>query len=123
MLAEEGQFPKVLLTTNNRTSVPVISLIIYTTIALVLSLTGTISLSQCYRQETVLCLLQLKEGPNPVSVCAMDVSAILIVICIWLLYASELSDLRDVVIVTGAGLLITWLTCILKNWIAPARPS
>jgi APA family basic amino acid/polyamine antiporter len=124
--SEANQFPSLFSKTHPKTGVPHISLIIYTIITILVSVSGTfiyaLSISVIskvmvfaiisaalikFRKENNKENFQLRYG---------YFSAILgIIICIWMLFASNLSDFIDVIITIIVGVLLYIIFRIKKN--------
>ncbi len=118
-LSEENQFPTIFSKTNIKTAIPYISLIVYSVVTILVSVTGSfiyaLSITVISKVfvfviiSAALIKLRLidKQNKKVFKLRFGPISAILgILICVWLLSASRLSDFRDVVLIIIAGLII-----------------
>jgi amino acid transporter len=116
-LSEENQFPKIFSKTSIKTAIPYISLIMYSIVTILVSVTGTfiyalsISVISKVFVFTIISAALIKfRKVNGISKTGFKLrfgyfSAILgIIICTWLLYASNLSDFRDVLLTILIGI-------------------
>jgi amino acid transporter len=121
-LSEENQFPMVFSKTNTKTAIPYVSLIVYSVVTILVSITGTfiyaLSISVISKVFVFAiisaALIKLRKSKKHketnFELRYGSLSAILgIIICIWLLSASKLSDFKDVVIIIIAGLIIYFI--------------
>ena len=121
-LSEENQFPMVFSKTNTKTAVPYVSLIVYSVVTILVSVTGTFiyALSISVISKVFIfsiisaALIKLrtanKQNETAFKLRFGSLSAILgIIICVWLLSVSKLSDFRDVVIIIIAGLIVYFI--------------
>ncbi len=120
--SEENQFPKIFSKTNTKTSIPYISLITYSVVTILVSVTGTfiyaltISVISKVMVFAVIsaALIKLRKVKKPKKKVFKlrfgYLSAILgIIICVWLLSVSKLSDFKDVLIISIVGLIIYFI--------------
>jgi amino acid transporter len=120
--SEEGQYPKIFLKTSAKTAIPYVSLIIYTVVTIIVSLTGTFIYALSINVITKALLFAIisaalikfrrvdgspKQGFRLRFGYFYGVAGI--IICAWLLYVSDLSDFIDVVLTTLAGILLYFL--------------
>jgi APA family basic amino acid/polyamine antiporter len=121
-LSEENQFPRVFSKTNTKTAIPYVSLIVYSVVTILVSVTGTfiyaLSISVISKVFVFAiisaALIKLrtvnKQNKTGFKLRFGSLSAILgIILCIWLLSASKLSDFKDVIIIIIAGLIIYFI--------------
>ena len=118
-LSEKAQFPKFFLRTNEKTSIPIVSLVVYSIVTILVSVTGTfiyaLSISVISKVLVFMivsaALIKFRKMNKDAKVGFQlhhgYLSAISgIIICIWLLYASNHSDFIDVMITILVGLFI-----------------
>lgn len=116
---EEGQFPKSFAKTHSKTAVPYISLIFYSVLTILVSVTGTFIyaltisvISKVFIFATIsVALIKFRRVNKPGKAVFVlrfgHFSAILgVIICIWMLFASKLSDFLDVLITISVGIVI-----------------
>ncbi len=117
-LSEENQFPMLFSKTSTKTAIPYISLIIYSVVTILVSVTGTFIYALTISVITKVFIFAIisaaliklrrlnKQNKTAYKLRFGYLSAILgIVICVWLLSVSKLSDFKDVLIITIAGLV------------------
>jgi amino acid transporter len=119
-LSEEGQFPKLFSRTHHSTGVPLISLVIYTSISVLVSLSGSfiyalsinvLSKISCYILVSMaLITFRRKNSSIPYKLKFGKLLAILgIILGLFLLYASEYSDFKDFLIFISIGLVLYFI--------------
>ena len=126
--SDANQFPSLFSKTHPKTGVPHISLIIYTIITILVSVSGTfiyalsisvISKVMVFAIISAALIKFRKKNKNNKENFKLRYgyfSAILgIIICIWMLFASNLSDFIDVIITIIVGVLLYIIFRIKKN--------
>ncbi len=121
-LSEENQFPMIFSKTNTKTAIPYVSLIVYSVVTILVSVTGTfiyaLSISVISKVfvfaiiSAALIKLRMvnKQKEKAFKLRFGFLSAILgVIICAWLLSVSEMSDFKDVLIIVIAGLIIYFI--------------
>ncbi|GJM04571.1 MAG: hypothetical protein DHS20C09_05620 [marine bacterium B5-7] len=116
-LSEQGQFPKLFFRTHPRTGVPLISLIVYTVISVLISISGSFIyalsinvLSKILSYILVsMALLTFRKKHNNIQY-KLKYGKLLaiagIIIGLFLLHASEFSDLTDFLMFMSIGLIL-----------------
>ncbi len=119
-LSEEGQLPKIFERTHEKTGVPFISLVLYTLVAIAVSVSGTfiyalsinvVSKVLIYMLVAIaLIKLRAKNHPKTFQLPYGKTLSILgIIIGAWLLYSSDHSDFIDVLITISIGVVLFFL--------------
>ncbi|OFY43576.1 MAG: amino acid transporter [Bacteroidetes bacterium GWF2_40_14] len=114
---EAGQFPAIFAKTHDKTAVPYISLVLYAVVTILVSVTGTFIyaltisvISKVFIFATIsAALIKFRRVNKPSKATFVlrygHFSAILgIIICIWMLFASRMSDFLDVLITVSVGI-------------------
>lgn len=120
--SEANQFPRVFSKTHRKTAVPYISLIVYSIVTILVSITGTfiyaLSISVISKVlifsiiSAALIKFRRVKGKNNKGFKLRFgyLSAILgIIICIWMLLASNISDFIDVLITISVGIVLYFI--------------
>ena len=127
-LSENGQFPEFLSKTTSKTQIPLWSLILYTVVTLIVSLSGTFIYALAINVISKLLIFALisaavirfrKTEQSPEAVFRIrypKLSAITgILLCIVLLAGAESSNLIHVAIAIGTGILLYFLHFLFKR--------
>lgn len=119
-LSEEGQFPKIFSRTHPSTGVPLISLVLYTSISVLISVNGSfiyalsinvLSKILCYLLVSMALITFRKKNRNiPYKLKYGKLLAILgFILGLFLLYASDYSDFKDFLIFMSIGLILYFI--------------
>jgi amino acid transporter len=121
-LSEENQLPGIFSKTNTKTAIPYVSLIVYSVTTILVSVTGTFIyalsinvISKIFMFAIISAALIKLRRTNKQKETAFNLrfgflSAILgIIICVWLLSVSKLSEFKDVLVITIIGLIIYFI--------------
>jgi amino acid transporter len=119
-LSEEGQFPKLFSRTHPSTGVPLISLVVYTSISVLVSVSGSfvyalsinvLSKISCYILVSMaLITFRKKNSEIPYKLKFGKLLAILgFILGLFLLYASDYSDFKDFLIFVSIGLILYFI--------------